>query len=152
MENSAIEIIEVSIKTHQHWLDFFTKFPESENKKSYKNLGGASFHRQRIDDLGKAITAIELIQGKLNELTEHEKGYSQLLGSANSDVERQGKYIDKLQTWINRLKDVITTQGRTLTALHAMFPDCASDELLLQFIENLKAENVINLAEQPIED
>ena len=64
----AIEILQASLRTHIEWRDYFIRNPHMEDHKSYRKLGGASFHQERIDDYNEAILEIKQMEKELEEL------------------------------------------------------------------------------------
>lgn len=65
----AIEIIKESKQTHQDWLDYFKKNPNTQKMvKKYKYVGNINHHKRCIRKYNKVITEIEQLQAKNKKL------------------------------------------------------------------------------------
>lgn len=107
----AIEVITLSIKSHQIWIDYFNRNPHLEYTPGCKSVGDRAFHKKRIADYKEAIEAIAQLQAELDAVkgklapirewygggTEGDRPDIEILTDAIADLQEDRKKLLQLQ-------------------------------------------------------
>jgi hypothetical protein len=73
IKDTAIEVMEQSLKTHEDWLEYYEKHPLAESLPENKNAGNAVHQRMCITNYKKAIAEIKADKQRIAELEAENK-------------------------------------------------------------------------------
>ena len=97
---TAIEIIEKSKQTHEDWLAYFKKNPNSLLLEEYKNIGDIDHHKKCIKQYKQAIAEIEQLQAELADSKIAVAGLELVLSDFQIEKKRTKTKITRLESFV----------------------------------------------------